>query len=324
MTSDIEELLREGIGRITADASVPAGLVARALRHRRQRRRTAAAMVTAGTAAVAAAAVLAAAGGFSASPRPEARGGLRATAAAYVVQHVAHALDQQHLVVREESTYPGVAGGFRQMLWAYHGRARFESFLNGLPAQDDGQSVVNGKLRSVEVMYPSRVWYLFPNSVDSGAANGCGPGGLTSLGVEPASWASFIRQTLACGGYTIVGHARIGGVDTIEIGGGVTQRSPRVQGTSWVAHLEFTLFVDPSTYLPVRAVTADDQRTTPGSAKTASGRSVEQEDFEWLAPTPANIAQVNVPIPAGFRQIHGPVSPPFPAVRARAVSRAGH
>jgi hypothetical protein len=316
MSKDVEELVREGLDRLTAGARPPAGLAARALRHERQRRLTARAMVVTGTAAVTAASVTAAVGGFGASPRPGAGGGLRATTAAYVVEHVVQALDQQNLVVREDTTFPGGAPGSRQMLWAYHGRARFEFFLNGRPAQDDGQSVVNGKLRSVEVMYPSRVWHLWPNSVDSGAANGCGPGGLTSLGVEPASWASFIRQTLACGGYTIVGHARIGGVDTIKIDGGLTQKSPRIQGTSWVAHLEFTLFVDPSTYLPVRAVTDDDQHTTPGSAKTSSEHSVQQEDFQWLAPTPANIAQVNVPIPAGFRQVHGPVSPPFPAVKA--------
>jgi uncharacterized membrane protein len=54
-----------------------------------------------------------------------------------------------------------------------------------------------------------------------------------------------------------------------------------------------TLWVSPSTYLPVRVM--------------LSLRKVQvQTDFSWLAPTPANLAQLNVAVPAGFRQVAPP------------------
>jgi hypothetical protein len=52
-----------------------------------------------------------------------------------------------------------------------------------------------------------------------------------------------------------------------------------------------------STYLPVRDV------VTVGSHGTI------QDDFQWLRPTPANLAELDVPIPAGFTQVR----PPAPA-----------
>jgi hypothetical protein len=44
--------------------------------------------------------------------------------------------------------------------------------------------------------------------------------------------------------------------------------------------------VDPATYLPVR--------WDVGGSQT---------DYLWLPPTPANLALLNEPIPAGFRQV---------------------
>jgi hypothetical protein len=52
-----------------------------------------------------------------------------------------------------------------------------------------------------------------------------------------------------------------------------------------------TLWVSPSTYLPVRLVL---------------GKSVRQTDFQWLVPTPANLAQLKVQVPPGFRQVPPP------------------
>jgi hypothetical protein len=55
--TDIEELLREGVDRLTAGATVPPGLAARVRRRERQRKLRIRAAATAGTAAAAAAAV---------------------------------------------------------------------------------------------------------------------------------------------------------------------------------------------------------------------------------------------------------------------------
>jgi hypothetical protein len=51
----------------------------------------------------------------------------------------------------------------------------------------------------------------------------------------------------------------------------------------------FTLWVNPATYLPVRM--------TIGPVNAS---------FEWLAPTPANLAPLHLTVPAGFRQVPPP------------------
>ena len=55
-----------------------------------------------------------------------------------------------------------------------------------------------------------------------------------------------------------------------------------------------TIWVSPSTYLPVRVV-----------VRSASGAPAVQQtaDITWLSPTAQNLAKLTVPIPAGFRKV---------------------
>jgi hypothetical protein len=53
------------------------------------------------------------------------------------------------------------------------------------------------------------------------------------------------------------------------------------------------LWVDPKTYLPVRAV-------------FDVGRQPIRTDFRWLRPTSASLAQLSLQVPRGFRQIQPP------------------
>ena len=62
MNGEIEELLREGLDRLTAEVQVPAGVAGRARAQRRQRRIVTRTALACGTAAVTAAAVIAATG----------------------------------------------------------------------------------------------------------------------------------------------------------------------------------------------------------------------------------------------------------------------
>ena len=62
MNGDVEELVREGLDRLTADVQVPAEMVARARTRVRRRKIAARAALACGTAAVTAAAVIAATG----------------------------------------------------------------------------------------------------------------------------------------------------------------------------------------------------------------------------------------------------------------------
>src|ERR1700678_445519 len=86
MTDNVEELLREGIDRLTAGADVPAGLLTRARRRNRQRRRAIWTAAVAGTAVVAAAAVVA-----TSSPQPHS-GSLQQQDISYVVSRAQQAL----------------------------------------------------------------------------------------------------------------------------------------------------------------------------------------------------------------------------------------
>ena len=48
--------------------------------------------------------------------------------------------------------------------------------------------------------------------------------------------------------------------------------------------------MNPATYLPIRL-------EAPGGLQT---------DFQWLPPTPAHLAMLSMPIPAGFHQVPPP------------------
>ena len=54
----------------------------------------------------------------------------------------------------------------------------------------------------------------------------------------------------------------------------------------------FTFWVNPATYLPVRAILGQ-----------------RQTDFRWLPATPARLAQLKVTVPAGFKQVPAPAAP---------------
>ena len=60
-----------------------------------------------------------------------------------------------------------------------------------------------------------------------------------------------------------------------------------------------TIWVDPSSYLPVR-LTGRVQLILGGAAK--QGTTTLTVDFRWLPPTSANLKELTAPIPKGFRQ----------------------
>jgi hypothetical protein len=104
-------------------------------------------------------------------------------------------------------------------------------------------------------------------------------GGVVYLRPGPGGgWPGFIRSQLACGAYTIVGHQVIDGIDAIKLAGSTP---------GWI-----TLWVDPATYLPIQV--------TDGAV---------QSEFQWLPASAANLAQLNVVVPAGFQQVQPPPGP---------------
>jgi hypothetical protein len=306
--------------RFTAGVRAPAGLAHTAgrLHRRRLAVRTA---VACGTAAAAATALIVVAAWAGGGPVRTGPGGTRARTAAYVISRVENALAGQHLVLRgHTATNAGPSTS-----WAYGPRNRFEEFTGNScghalpsgvcthrggsePYVAQGTALIGGKLTGVYVSYYNRKWSLLPPG-PSTPANACSRTGAIAMGGPPvptSDWPAFIHATLACGAATVTGHVRIAGRDTTKITGSpVTVRltpdyakviHEKLQRVRW------TLYVDPTTYLPVRL--SSSSYTFGGPAPSSLFTSVT--DIQWLPPTAASIASALVTIPAGFQQVSSP------------------
>jgi hypothetical protein len=82
----------------------------------------------------------------------------------------------------------------------------------------------------------------------------------------------YVKATVACGALAADGHVVVDGVDTIKL-----------IGTAKSKARPLTVYVGPATYPPLRAVELG-----------------QQTDYQWLSATPASVAQLRVPVPAGF------------------------
>jgi hypothetical protein len=301
MTLDVEDLLRQGMERFAEQVPVPSGLAHRAARARR-RRLAIRATAAAGTAAVTAAAVIVATGGADAGGSAT-----QARTTAYVVSRVEKALAGQHLVLRGRTT-SGDWGP--STYWAYGSRNRFKELTgSGEPYIAVGTALISGKLTGVYVTYYNRKWSLLPEG--AAPASACSMTGTLEMAGPAASarnWPAFIHATLACGAATVTGHAWIGGVKTVRITGSpVTEKlSPgeaRAIHEKWLRS-QWTLYVNPNTYLPVRLSGSNYTYGGPMPGYYSTGVT----DIRWLRPTAANIAKTLITIPPGFRHVRSPAN----------------
>jgi hypothetical protein len=258
------------------------------------RRRLLSAAVMAGLAAAVAAAVLV----------PEALAPQRVTDAADLVSRVEQALGQpgtENLIGYARTTYPPgsilepTASGLHSHVgparspwrvgfsvrWTYRSTMRTTAFApTGQPVFSEWITAAHGAPRIVGVIYGDRTWWRAtpqPQLQPAGSASSsCGP----DVTLGPGGWPDFIRHELSCGEYQTAGRQQVDGIDAIKITGN--------QGLD-------VLWVDPATYLPVRAI-------------LTFGRQQIQTDFRWLAPTAANLDRLSLPVPAGFRQVAPPSS----------------
>jgi hypothetical protein len=327
MSTDVEELVRDGMHRLAAATDIPVGLVGRA-RRRVRRRRLAAVSAIAGAAAAGAVAAGAVAAGVMVVPGAGAPAGstLRAQTAAYVTSQVEKALAAGNLVFigRADSNIWG-----NTVTWAYGSRNRFEEYWpnadyqdrvvngqrlwdfppqdRGLPYMTQGTALVSGKLVSAYVTYFDRKYSLSPLGPQPTSA--CSTSAALSMAapiVPTTHWSAFIDGTLGCGAASVTGHVLVDGMPTLQITGKpITVRlqpgMAKAVGAKW-ATARWTLYVNPTTYLPVRM---------SGSTETFGGRagrytSSSVTDVQWLPPTSANIAQTLVTIPPGFHEVGSP------------------
>jgi hypothetical protein len=309
VNSDLGELLREAIDRATAGERLHPSLATRARqRHHRRTLIVRAAAVT-GTVAVAAAAVFAATIGAGGAPQPAGGSAAQARTVAYVTSRVERALASQHLVFASRTREHLGGSTITWATWAYGSRGRTVEFTHGGSKiyLATGSALVGGKLKSAYVTYYNREFSLqpwLPTAVrPCSTAAGWQTGGPA---IPVSNWRAFLGASLRCGAATVTGHVRIGGVETTKITGKpVTIRLPAGEAKSLGEKSltgQWTLYVNPRTYLPVRMESST--RTFGGRWPSSTDSSVT--DVQWLPPTRVNIAKAQVAIPAGFHRVSSP------------------
>jgi hypothetical protein len=318
MNTDVEELLRDGMERFTAEVRAPAGLAGAAGRLHR-RRVVARTAVACGTAAVTAAAValVVVTGGARGTPSGTAVSLAQARTVAYVTRRVENALATEGLVFVGRSD--GAMGDYAT--WAYGPRYRWEAYgrfcgLNGIncanrgafgPVWAQGTALVGGKLVGAYVTYFDRRYSLSPLGPPQTSA--CSTGAALSMAapiVPTTHWSAFIGGTLACGAASVTGHVRVNGMETTRITGKPITVKLSAGYAKAVkekfATVRWTLYVNPTTYLPVRMYGSTETFSNSSGGFTSSFVT----NVQWLPPTRGNIAQALVTIPPGFHRFYGP------------------
>jgi hypothetical protein len=180
--------------------------------------------------------------------------------------------------------------------WYYgrYGTERSQGLTTtGQPVFDTGLAETSETATSILVDYPARVWWQYVQHFPAwtpppASARSCRDVLDFTTDLYPTEWAADIHKALTCGQFTISGTEQVNGIDAIKL----TPVRPDV--------MTAVLWVDPSTYLPVRV--AVEIRTSPGGPFELN----HQADVQWLPPTAANLAKLTVPIPPGFAQIPAP------------------
>lgn len=205
---------------------------------------------------------------------------------AYVVSHAEAALagvTSQNLIEYSWSTTSGDLPGSPPVAsWIYRGDWRSATYdAAGRIAHDSGTRVVGHTDTDTVVDYAKKTWWR--NSFTVGTFPtphrfSCATPNVAWL--PPSDMVTRIRLELRCGQYKVAGTERVDGVQALKL----KQVHPDAQ-------IATVLWVDQATFLPVREV------------ETFGSRGSQQTDIRWLRPTPANLANVEVPIPAGFTHI---------------------
>jgi len=221
-------------------------------------------------------------------------------AAAHVLSWAAQDVGQQHLVEYARIDALGAGNrptGLYQLTWTYGiegtlnpGMTRTVVFYRGKPQAEYAMTWGHGKSTVTAVDYVTRTWE-HRSGADLGEVASAVPRNCSS-DLAPGDLPEFLHSGLRCTHeLRIVGAARVDGVRAIKI---VTvYRQPSGSTDDF--------WVNPQTYLPVRQLLETGAMLGFPGAVTR-----EQTDYQWLTPTAANLAEVAVQIPAGFRWDSGP------------------
>ena len=305
-TEELENELRRMLARAAADIPDPEQarqrLLQRNYRPGRGHRRVAAG-ITAATAAAAVVLGLGLSGAFGSAPAGP--GGQQAQTAAYVVSRAESALAAASSRDLVESArwsisgarvnVSGLAPNSSQFAeWTYRQRSKLVSYgANGQPTSLEGSVTVPNcssacRTTQTSVDYQDRTWTrLTYTAVALALPSECARAELEaeSPGISNGDAAATLRTALRCGQFTLAGTTLVDGVEALELKLGPKPGPVRTTTTSE------TIWVNPSSYLPVRSVA------------TARPGGTVHVDYRWLAPSPANVAELNVTIPPGFTEV---------------------
>jgi hypothetical protein len=173
---------------------------------------------------------------------------------------------------------PGLAAA-EMITWTYQNESTMTAVdAAGQPVATEENTAGRHGITTVAVDYRDRTWWRATQAPLRPGPGARAPAKRSCLppGVLPGSgtWRSVIRQELSCGAYTEGGRQRVDGIDAIKL-----------TGSNGVV-----LWIDPSTYLPVR-------QAFPGAGVT---------HFRWYRATPASLAKLKLTLPAGFRRVAAP------------------
>ncbi|HTZ30414.1 MAG TPA: hypothetical protein VMC83_40865 [Streptosporangiaceae bacterium] len=211
---------------------------------------------------------------------------------AYVVSHVTRALDAMPDSTIMATQRVPVRGPIMDTWTDQGNRARHENFTRaGQPISDSGisfSSSPTGVTRIISVDYQNKTWSRSVQPYANGtpattAVWTCSNVGTDDVVGNPHEMAAQLHKALSCGDLRVVGSGTVGGVSAVELSGHFSNDDA-----------DLTYWVNATTYLPFRFTAAN------------GGTSVFRMKLQWLPPTAANLAKLNVPIPAGFTQVSPP------------------
>ncbi|HEX5494463.1 MAG TPA: hypothetical protein VFX70_07835 [Mycobacteriales bacterium] len=293
MSTELEDLLAEGMRRRGAEANPPERLFSDAVRRHRRRRATVRTLAGAGVVTAVAAGTALGFGVTGGTPahQPAAQSHPtgstpRLETAGYVTSRATDALDTSDAVVRVTGTVTGGRASGRFWLDTSTGRFLAES----LDAHGNRQMAVlmpAGPGTATVVDYSRKAWWTYPTT-------GRREPRLVPVKGYGVDTPAAIRSELAAGHLVLRGHQRLAGRDTVHLSKDFDKVTTRVR---------FDLWVDAHTYRPVR--------TTVGPA--GPGEPAVTNDIDWLPRTAANRARIALTPPVGFIKLPAPPTNPAPS-----------
>jgi hypothetical protein len=301
MGTNFEDLVADSLRQQAAAVAIPANLAGLAHKARRQQRRHRYYLGTGLTAATAAGLAVVVPLATQAGPRP-AGSSAPAQTVAYVVRHtersIAASAKTDVEVAHDIYPGPGIDDVFPNgskfvarstTTWVYGISYRIEFYAADARPLQDGSLVFAAPRpgseervgRQTSVDYLARTWsrdYVPPASANASPVAPPASCQNVATVVPLGAWAPsvpWLRFGLRCGWFRLAGRQRVDGISAIKVVAAHTSE-------------KVVIWVSPATYLPVQSLTF--------------GTLAE---YCWLVASPRNLALLNAPIPAGFRQVKG-------------------